>query len=488
MNTVSSDSDMLRVGAAEVAITPALGIHLGGDACRLRPADKVLDPLYARALVAEAGSGARRERVCLLVLDLCVLGADIGHEIRAAVARRLGIGAEAVMLHLLQNHSAPSLGGHDYLKPDSPGASEAFWWTYQGDPRYLDYVRPLIFEAADKAVAALRPVELCVGGLADARIAHNRRFVMRDGWVQTQATDLKRILQIEGPIDPEVGVACFRDATGTIVAALLHHTAHPVSHFQTCWVTASWPGAWARAFKKEYGEHCVPLVINGCCGNINKGTPLDRERRSPDDEWIAERLMENVRDILRNPSWQTARTVRAASRTLRLPFAPLEACVGCEALEEAHALIRREPTPRWKGASHTALDIEWLFALYLVDMDRRLRNRDFAYEVQALRLGPLALPGLMGEPFVEGQLRLKRESPAERTFVAHMCTGAAGYIPPREVYHSRHYLFRTADGRPVRRGANFYLFPDDALDRIVDIGIALLHELYDGLPEKPRDA
>lgn len=479
----SSDAESLRIGVAEIDITPELGIHLGGDACRLRPADRVLDPLYGRVLLAEAGGGERRERVCLLVLDLCVLGAEIGTEIREAVAKRLGVGVESVMLHLLQNHSAPSLGGHMFLKPDSPGASEEFWWTYRGDPRYLDYLKPLIFEAVDKAVAVLRPADICVAGLADARVAHNRRFVMRDGWVQTQATALDGILQVEGPTDPEVGIACFRDETGAIVAALLHHTAHPVSQWGTCRVTASWPGAWARAFKTEFGERCVPLVINGCCGNINKGSPLDRERRWPDDDWIAARLMENVKEAMRNPRWQTVREVGAARRIIRLPFAPLEDVIGRDSLQDAHELMRREPAPRWKDESHTAVDVEWLFALYLVDMDRRLRNRDFACEVQAFRIGPLALPGLMGEPFVEGQLRLKLESPAERTFVAHMCNGVAGYIPPREAYRRKHYLFRTADGRPVRRGANFYLFPDYALDRIVDAGIDLLRGMYGGPTE-----
>ncbi len=45
-------------------------------------------------------------------------------------------------------------------------------------------------------------------------------------------------------------------------------------------------------------------------GKRHKGSPLDRERRRPDDEWIAARLMESVREVMQNPQWQTVRDVR----------------------------------------------------------------------------------------------------------------------------------------------------------------------------------
>ncbi|MDP7130613.1 MAG: hypothetical protein QF437_09000, partial [Planctomycetota bacterium] len=53
----------------------------------------------------------------------------------------------------------------------------------------------------------------------------------------------------------------------------------------------------------------------------------------------------------------------------------------------------------------------------------------FEYEVQAVRIGDVAILVLTGEPFVEGQLEIKRRSPAARTYVAHMSNGYSGYIP-----------------------------------------------------------
>ena len=151
----------LLAGAAEVDITPKLGTHLAGDACRLRPAEKVLDPLYARALVVHGSNGQGAEqRICLLSLDLCIPGGEYSYEVRRRIAERLGTAPEAVMFHLLQNHSAPSLGGHLLLTPESPYVSPDYWWVYSGDPEYQEWVIPRIMDAVERAAESLEPVTM----------------------------------------------------------------------------------------------------------------------------------------------------------------------------------------------------------------------------------------------------------------------------------------------------------------------------------------
>ncbi|HOM56273.1 MAG TPA: hypothetical protein PLG27_00815, partial [Candidatus Latescibacteria bacterium] len=50
------------------------------------------------------------------------------------------------------------------------------------------------------------------------------------------------------------------------------------------------------------------------------------------------------------------------------------------------------------------------------------------------RVGDLAIVGLPGEPFVEGQLAIKTSSPAPFTFPTHMVSHYVGYLPTREAY------------------------------------------------------
>jgi len=441
--------------------------------------ERILDPLFARALMMENPARAGGRRACLLSLDLCTAGDEAADGIRNLVSRRFGFEREAIMLHLLQNHSAPSLGGHLLLEEDCPHLTPELWWTWRGDPDYYEWLLPRISQAVEQALERLEPVTMACGGLADGRMAFNRRFVMRDGWVQTQPRDLSAVLHPEGPADPEVGIACFKNRSGEIVAAMLHHTAHPVSHFGKRWVTASWPGQWAAQMKSVLGETCVPVVVNGCCGNVNRVNALAPSQQISDEQ-VGQWLTETAREVMDEMQWQDEALVRFASQTVQVPHGRMAEVVGADAVERAHALLRDEPHPQWCDDEHTQVDIDWLFAVVIVDLCRRLEDATYTYEVQAFRVGELAIVGLTGEPFVEGQLRIKLESPARRTFVAHMCNGWVGYIPTVHAYRARNYNFRTANGEPVRRGTNLFLLAPDALADIADQARQTLEVLFSG--------
>ena len=45
----------LLAGAAEVDITPVMGTQIAGDIGRRRPAEILIDPIYAKALVLDDG-------------------------------------------------------------------------------------------------------------------------------------------------------------------------------------------------------------------------------------------------------------------------------------------------------------------------------------------------------------------------------------------------------------------------------------------------
>ncbi|MBM3279721.1 MAG: hypothetical protein FJY95_16820 [Candidatus Handelsmanbacteria bacterium] len=62
----------LGAGAASAQITPPAGTHLSGSGMGdHRPAEVVLDPLYARAIVFESAG----RRLCILALDVTILTA-----------------------------------------------------------------------------------------------------------------------------------------------------------------------------------------------------------------------------------------------------------------------------------------------------------------------------------------------------------------------------------------------------------------------------
>src|SRR5262249_36326041 len=99
-----------------------------------------------------------------------------------------------------------------------------------------------------------------------------------------------------------------------------------------------------------------------------------------------------------------------------------------------------------------------------------LRERDgtWEYEVQVLRIGPAALVGLPGEPFVEGGLRIKLASPTFPTYIVHN-TNYAAYIPTREAFER--------GGYEVRAGL-ISKFAPEALDTIVAAATELLRTMF----------
>ncbi len=91
-----------------------------------------------------------------------------------------------------------------------------------------------------------------------------------------------------------------------------------------------------------------------------------------------------------------------------------------------------------------------------------------------LHIGDLAMATVMGEPFVEGQLKIKLKSIAPYTFVAHNCNGYLGYIPTARALKG--------DGYETWTGT-FSQFEADSLDRIAERTIKLINESKPGEPE-----
>lgn len=416
----------LRAGAAAVDITPPLGTHLAGAVGTYRPAQSVLEPTFARALVAAAGD----QRLCIVVLDVCIVTAEYSAPIRQATAELLGCGPESVLVCATQTHSAPTLG-HIMVDPDFPALPPEFEFLRGGEAAYYDWALPRAIEAVRLAAERLEPVEIAAGSGIEGRFAFNRRAVGRNGQVGMPGRRWDNplgptwIRYLEGPMDPEVGVVAFRRLSGEPLAVLVHHTCHPVHVFPRTIISPDWPGAVCDALQAAYGPGCTPLVLNGACGNINPWPPFDPEY--PDDHRLmGQALAEMAEKVMASLQYTAEAAVAGKSCHLPLPFRDLTA----EELSWASNILSRHPVPPWADEARTQVDRDWTVAasIHSVHLQRR-REGKLSYEVQALRLGPAAVIGLPGEPFVEGQLAIKLGSPVYPTYVAHAATQYVGYIP-----------------------------------------------------------
>jgi hypothetical protein len=452
----------VRAGAAELDITPRAGTQVGGSIHLRRPAELVLDNLSVKALVIENAG----RTLCLVVLDVLIIVDRLVDEIRAGAAAVLGIDPVNVMVHATQTHNAPAMG--DFLVGSGfPDLPEEFAWVRGNDPAYDAYAVERSVEAVRLARAAVQPVAVGAESGVEGRLAFNRRVVMRDGAAAMARGGSQidhRSRHLEGPADPELGVVCFRTDALEISVMLVSYTCHPTNLYPRKVISADWPGVVAAELRRRFGGRCVVLVLNGACGNVGPVDPYDPHFQR-DHVRMGRALADSAARVLETVTYHADVPLDARRDVLRLPIRDPAA----PEVERSRAMLARLPRPQWADPEKTMVDLDWVYAAAIHDlMARRQRQPYVDYEIQTFRLGDTAFVGLPGEPFVEGQLQIKLESPTFPTYVVHN-TAFAGYIPTRRAFANGGYETRTN---------NSSKFEIDALEQIVATAGASLRALF----------
>jgi len=456
----------LMVGAARVDITPWEGVQIAGAVGARRFAESVLDSLHAGALVVSNG----KSKICVVSVDLTIITKAQSDIVRKEAAERFGFDPDAVVVHATQTHTAPGLG-HFMLDNEFKGVPDSLSWLRGGDEAYSEFAVKKILEAVERADKELRPAQIGSYRAIEGRLAFNRRAVRKDGKVfmpwrpPPRPFGFTDIVYLEGPIDPEVAVICFRTDDMQIPAVLAHYTCHPVHVFPRCVISADWPGALCVEIKRALGDGCVPMVINGCCGNINPFDPFDPDYGN-DHQRMGRMLGDTCASMFDSMQYESVCDIGFASRSVSLTYRDLDDA----ALEKARGFLAENPDVIWADDNKTQVDRDWFRAANLVSLDlQRRREKTLEYEIQVLRIGDCAIVGLPGEPFVEAQLRIKMASPAKQTIVAHCVNQYVGYLPTREAF--------ARGGHEVDPSTWSRVTPD-ALDMIVECANSMTSDLF----------
>jgi len=459
---------MFKVGVSQVDITPLAGIQLSGNIGVRRPARVVNDPLFSKALVLESSG----RKVCIVALDLCVATKSYCDQIRKVAAEKFGFDFQGVMIHPIQIHSAPSLG-HFMVAEDFDDIPEEFDWLRGGDERYSQFAVERIIESIRLANERLTPVQVGVGSGIEGRVAFNRRAVTREGTVMmpwfwnpiARPLGWTEIRYLEGPIDPELGVMCFRTDSLHFPAIMVNYTCHPVVVYANNdyggVVSADWPGALAEELRRAYSADSV-LVLNGACGNINPWNPFDPDYKR-DHTYMGRVLAETAKKVIERLTFKDETVLKWKCKHLKIPLRK----VADKELEEAKRILAEYPRPVWADVERTRVDTKWCYAAWTWSKHLTWkREPEFDYEIQVFRIGNAAFVSLPGEPFVEGGLRIKLASPTYPTYIVHCTNQYVGYIPTADAFkRGGHEIFWSK------------LVPE-ALDMIVDAAVELLNDVF----------
>jgi hypothetical protein len=422
---------MLRAGAADIFITPPIGVELMGYGINLsRRSTGVHDNLTAQALVLDDG----RTRAVLITSDLLGVSVEFTQSVRAQIQERAGIPAAHVMLSCTHSHTAPGT-------LPSRGIGRV-------DAQYAGILARYIVGAVVAAVARLEPVRLVVGRSEHAALAWNR--VGRD------------------LADPSVDVALLERESGGTLAVLAHYACHPVMLGPKSEISADYPAGLRRYLIGQYPGSVV-MFMNGTCGDIDpvsnravwgRATFEETERAGvalgKDVQKAASKAV-----AVDNPQIHVSQT----ALHLNYDIPPIDEIRARIAQHQAKAR-GKEVTADVKMARHMA---DYLRGMEKRLLAGRLPAQEDA-ELQIMALGKaLALLAIPAEVFTAQGIALRKVSDFDHTWPVCYANGLFGYFSPREDFEVNGYGATIAPAffdRP--------LFSKDIADSLVRTATPLL--------------
>jgi neutral ceramidase len=369
---LSAQTAEMKAGVAKVDITPPLGTRMWGYFDRVKGATGVLDPLYARVLVLEAG-GKR-----LAYVDL-----DLGRTFGPASLDRLRKTArqdsqiDDLIVQATHTHAGPIIMD---AYPNGPPAWEA---------DDLQRISAAIHDAAEHLV----PVRLGVGYGA-AYIGYNRRHVDPDGAISMLWSNATQAPTY--PVDPLFEVLRIDQMDGQPLAILVNYAAHPVTFGSDALrYSADFPGVMCKVVEQAFGGKPLAFFAQGADGDINvfdAGTPINL-------------------DVVGRRDWAGETLGKAAVSTAQQIRTAVDSDPVIDFADDPLALKLRWDAEKFRKETLRELGPE-AFQIYAPPIEETINLP----VTTALINHKIAIVGMPGEPFVDFQTDLRAKCPVQDCF------------------------------------------------------------------------
>ncbi|MHB8994101.1 MAG: hypothetical protein ACYC63_02505 [Armatimonadota bacterium] len=431
----------LLAGAAKIVITPPVGTDMSGFGGRSGPADSVNDDLHAGALYLESN-----EQVMIMTCDLIGLDDASVAEIRAGIAAQTGVPAANIMIGCSHTHSGPAT-------PCIVSLGKMNW-------DYFNVLKKNLIGLGKMAYDQRQPCTL--GHLREpVSVGINRRTV-EAGKMVIGRNDA-------GVTAPWVDVIAVDTIDEKPLARYFVHAAHAVTLRGQCF-SADWPGYAQRIVESIYGNGCVAMFGQGCCGNINSDPVGTIEIAEAQGRVMAGAVVKAAEYCTKRPEV----TLGAGSEMLQLPCLDPPTVAEAEAQVESLRQKLEDPNLNYGLKMMYQGDVDWAERILQMAREGR-KGLTRAAEVQAIRIGDFGLVGLPGEVFVEYALHIDAHVGYRETATMAYANGNIGYVPTAAAYHE--------GGYEVEHAIRFYgdtMLAPESEQMIVNSALGLLKGLHGG--------
>lgn len=385
---------MLRIGIAQIDITPSGPVWLTGYGNRDHKSEGVYQGLRAGAVYLQGDGDAA------LVLTADVIGYDVGYaaEAKARLGAATGLLPRQIVLTCTHTHCAP------FFYPWAmPGEIEVEYAVFLHD-------RLAQVAVSAKSRAAAGTVRFSRGS---STFGVNRRVPDGKGGVLFAPNP-------DGPMDRHLDTLWFETADGRPLGSLSTFGCHPTS-LGGYLIGGDYPGYLTREIEAQRGAPA--LFATGCGGNI-------RPWYNPGGEGFARPTYDELERA----------GVRMAGEALASePGAESVTADGLRVDTTIHALPYADRPSRGDLEGHAAnsqdpLHQKWARAMLSL-MDAGGLPSSCPQEIQILQLSPrMRAVFLGGEVLTEIGQHIKTDLEPSTTMVAAYSNGVVAYVPGEETY------------------------------------------------------
>lgn len=475
-----------RAGFARVDITPPLGTYMPGY-YQIRRATEVLDPLEINMVAFSDG----KETALVAQFDTEALSDVTADLMRDAIVKATGVKRDAILLHASHTHD----GGQLAYKATcgSMAVTEGKWdEKFNATDRvYLDFCVTRAADAAVNAIRDLKPAALSIGRSRAERISFGRRYLMKNGKVQTNpGTNNPDIVKPVGTADDEVQVVRI-DRKGGKPIAIINFQTHPDVVGGTT-VTADWPGLTRTVFEAATFGEAICMVLNGTQGDVNhcnvlprpgELNGLKRDFDAVDRGYEHAKHMANVLAAAALKVWLKCESVEAgdvrfAVSEVKVPAQKLDADPKKDLAWAKDVWALHEKSVK-DGVVATEKDYDtvkygWTGMELTTEVARAGRiirmatHEDFhRLPIWGVSIGrSVSFGAFPGEPFNDIGVALKRWTPFRMTLLMCLTNGSRGYFPFSDSYKQGGYESATSPFGPT------------VADDLIAGQLGLMKELY----------
>ncbi|WP_167859049.1 neutral/alkaline non-lysosomal ceramidase N-terminal domain-containing protein [Paenibacillus cymbidii] len=390
----------LSAGFGRADISPDVGVELSGFGWYIgRASTGVLEPLYANAIVWEAGA----ERGAIVSCDLIGIGRELSQRTREIIAQSCGIPYDHILVCCTHTHSGPA-------------TMELIGWG-EADEAYLRTLPERIAESARIAAGSMAATELAYGEVAVEGISYNRETHTKDRPGGETDRTLKAVKLLQN---------------GRMAGFIVHYSCHPVVMCErTSLISGDFVGMAINALSARTGA--TGLFLQGALGDQN---PVfchdDQEKSLQNIRVLSDRFTTYIEAALAAAQPTRLDVIAVQREDIRLQLAVPDRSLIVRHLQMIGYMQKYddslpEPVRRRLHFEKNVLErVEELFAQGAKD--------ELETEIQAIRFGNLLFVTHPSEIFYAFHREIEARLRPFRTFIVGMANDAIGYVPTADKY------------------------------------------------------